>query len=111
MFLGFSSLQVLKVHKNKIEDIEANTFNGHKNLLELDIAENRIKVLRQDMFKGMPSLSKLHVHRNLIQTLGLEVFVNFRRTLWLAVSDSSVAVSQDNPLQCDCRYVFIGLSF
>ena len=70
------NLKILYMYQKKIQVIQNETFNNLKNLVELLLHLNEIKVIDENVFKGMDNLEILYLFSNKIRKIPNETFNN-----------------------------------
>lgn len=90
-FSKFSSLRVLDLSKNFIEQLEANTFDGLNNLLALYLNRNKLTTIDPHVFSQLSSISILEISSNLISKLYQNTFTNLTELVEVDLNDNKIA--------------------
>ncbi|RNA18276.1 chaoptin isoform X3 [Brachionus plicatilis] len=85
----FSSLQVLDLSKNNIQDFSTES-HVFKNLEKLDLSQNMLKFVYRDYFKNMPSLIELNLQNNLIYQIDIDSFHHNPSLATLVLSNNQI---------------------
>lgn len=87
---NLNKLAGLILSRNKINNIEPETFNNLSNLRVLFLSENKLDKIKQNMFKGLNALETLYLHKNLIREIEQNAFSNLTKLETLRLSDNLI---------------------
>lgn len=98
-FRGLPKLEVIDLHRNKIENISEDAFVDLINLEALAMGYNRIKFLAENIFSKLFSLKEILLDNNRIQVLHPRIFGSFRNVLNINFGQNGILVLPENILE------------
>lgn len=89
-FRDFTSLNTLRLKKNKLTVIQRDWFDAENNLQYLDASRNDITTVQRDDLQNLGQLIFLNLANNKIRTIELESFANLSNLTRLIVSHNKL---------------------
>ncbi|XP_077090364.1 leucine-rich repeat-containing protein 17 [Siphateles boraxobius] len=85
----------LQLARNKIQVLRDNTFSHFRNLRSLDLQQNEISRVEEGAFNGLNSLTTLLLQHNRLQVVSESTLIPMPQLKYLRL--------HDNPWRCDCQ--------